>query len=251
MMVLRQFMKLTSTELKLFRREPEALFFTFIFPVFFLFLMMEVFIGDAPKAIVINYVAPSLMVLVIAGTAINSVPQAIVHYRKIKFLKRLKGSPITPVTILGSLALADFMTTVLGIALLAVSAMLVYDAHLAGSLISFFAGFVLAFLSLAAIFLFIPGVAHGVAHSERTANAISQIIFFPMMFFSGVFIPLDMLPDWIGRYISPVIPITHAVELMQGLWLGTPLLDLTTEVLILLGILCLGLIIAARTFRWE
>ncbi|MCL0034830.1 ABC transporter permease [Dehalococcoidia bacterium] len=248
MMVLRQFMKLTSTELKLFRREPEALFFTFILPVFFLFLTMEVFIpGEAPKAIVINYVAPSLMVLIIAGTTIYSVPQTIVHYRKIKFLKRLKGSPVTPVTILGSLALSDFIVTVLGIALLAVTAVLVYDASLAGSLLSFLAGFVLAFLSLAAIFLFIPAVAR----SPRAASAIGMFIYFPVMFFSGVFIPLDMLPDWIARYISPYLPVTHAVELMQGLWQGIPLLDLTREVLILLGILCLGLVIAARTFRWE
>ncbi|MCL0090822.1 ABC transporter permease, partial [Dehalococcoidia bacterium] len=175
------------------------------------------------------------------------VPLTIGHYRNIKFLKRLKGSPVTPVTILGSLALSDFMVTVLGIALLAVVAVLVYDANLAGSLLSFLAGFVLAFLSLGAIFLFIPAVAR----SARTAYALSRIIFFPLMFFSGVFIPLDMLPDWIARYISPFIPITHAVELMQGLWQGIPLLDLTREVLILLGILCLGLVIAARTFRWE
>ncbi|MCL0098521.1 ABC transporter permease [Dehalococcoidia bacterium] len=248
MMVLRQFVKLTSTELKLFRREPIALFFTFILPVFFLFLTMEVFIpGEAPKEIVINYVAPSLMVLIIASGAIFSVPLSIVSYRDIKFLKRLKGSPVTPLTILASLALSDFIVTVLGIALLAVVAVLVYDASLAGSLLSFLAGFVLAFLSLGAIFLFIPAVAR----SARTAIAISQIIFFPVMFFSGVFIPLDMLPDWIVRYISPYLPVTHAVELMQGLWLGIPLLDLTREVLILLGILCLGLVIAARTFRWE
>ena len=247
MIVLRQFIKLTSAELKLFRREPIPMFFTFIVPVFFLFLTMEVFIPDDAPREVINYIAPSLMVLVIASTAIFAVPLTIVYYRNIKFLKRLKGSPVTPLTIMGSLALANFMATVLGIALLAVVAVLVYDAILAGSLLSFLAGFVLVFVSLAAIFLFIPAVAR----SERMAATISQIIFFPMMFFSGVFIPLDRLPDWIARYISPVIPITHAVELMQGLWQGIPLPDLTREVFILLGILCLGLVIAGRTFRWE
>ena len=102
-------------------------------------------------------------------------------------------------------------------------------------------------MSLAAIFLFIPAVAR----SPRSASAIGMFIYFPVMFFSGVLMPLDMLPDWIARYISPFIPVTHAVELMQGLWLGTPLAELTTEVLILVGNLCLGLIIAARTFRWE
>jgi len=248
MMVLRQFVNLTLTELRLFRREPLALFFTFIFPAFFLFLTMEIFIpAEAPKDIVINYVTPSLMVLVIASTAIFGVPMTIVSYRKIKFLKRLRGSPVTPLTILGSLGLADFIVTLLGIALLAYVAMRIYGASLAGSPIFFLAGFVLAFVSLAAIFLFIPAVAR----SERTAYAISQIIFFPMMFFSGVMMPLDRFPDWIARYISPLIPVTHAVELMQGLWLGTPFFDLTREVLILVGILCLGLVIAARTFRWE
>jgi ABC-2 type transport system permease protein len=241
-------MKLTLTELRLFRREPIALFFTFIFPVFFLFLTMEVFVpADAPKEIVINYVTPSLMLLIIASTAIYGVPQTIVSYRQIKFLKRLKGSPVTPLTILGSFALANFIVTVLGIALLAVAAMLVYDASLAGSLISFLGGFVLTFMSLAAIFLFIPAVAR----SERTAIAISQIIFFPLMFFSGAFVPLDMLPDFIRSYITPFLPVTYGVQLLQGLWLGTPLSILIQEVFILLGVLCLGLVIAARTFRWE
>jgi ABC-2 type transport system permease protein len=248
MMRLKQFIKLTSSELRLFWREPIALFFTFIFPVFFLFLTMEIFVpADAPKEIVINEVTPSLMVLVITSTAMYGVPQTIVFYRQIKFLKRLKGSPVTPVIIMGSFGLANFIVTLLGIALLTVIAMLVYDATLAGSPVSFLASFVLVFLSLAAIFLFIPAVAR----SERTAIAISQIIFFPMMFFSGVFVPLDMLPDWIRNYISPYLPVTYAVELMQGLWLGIPLADLTRKVFILLGILCLGLVIAARTFRWE
>jgi len=248
MSLIRQSLKLTSTELKLFRREPEAMIFTFIIPVFFLFLIMEVFIpDDVPREVVINHVAPALMVLVIAGTAIYSVPQTIVNYRKIKFLKRLKGSPIRPVTILSSLAMADFIVSGLGIALLAVVAVLVYDASLTGSLAFFLAGFILAFLSLAAIFLFIPAVAR----SPRAASTIGTFLYMPVMFFSGVWVPLDMLPEWIARYISPFLPVTHAVELMQGLWLGAPLGDLIGEALILVGVLWLGLMIAAASFRWE
>lgn len=248
MMVLRQFAMLTYTELKLFRREPEAVFFSLILPVFFLFLIAEVFIPDYPApGIGINYITPALMVLVIANTAIYSVPQTMVNYRKIKFLKRLKGTPVTPVIILGSLGLADFIVAVLGIVLLAVTAMLVYGAGLAGDSLSFLVGFVLVFLSLAAFFLFIPAVAR----SPRAATAIGAVLFFPMMFFSGVFVPLEMLPAWIVNYISVVLPVTYAVALMQGLWLGTSLFDLGREVVVLLGVLCLGLIVAARTFRWE
>jgi ABC-2 type transport system permease protein len=248
MMYFKQFMRLTLTELKLFWREPIALFFNFIFPVFMLFVIMEIFIpADVPKEIVINHITPALMVLIISSTAIFGIPASIVTYRQNKFLKRLRCSPVTPLAILGGFGLANFIVTLLGIALLALVAMLVYGATLTGSVITFLGGFVLVFLSLTAIFLFIPGVVR----SERTAIAISQIVYFPVMFLSGVFVPLDQLPDWIAYHISPFIPVTHAVALLQGLWLDTALTNLTGETLVLLGVLLLGAITAARTFRWE
>jgi len=180
----------------------------------FIFLTMEIFVPPAaPKQIVINHVLPSLMLLNITSAALYGVPQSIVVYRQIKYLKRLRCTPVKPLTVMGSFALANFIATLLGIALFAIVAMLVYDASLAGSLLFFLAGFVLVFVSLAAIFLFIPAVAS----SERMAITISQVIFLPMMFFSGVFVPLDMLPDWIARYISPILPVTHAVGLVQEL----------------------------------
>ncbi|MEN4007492.1 MAG: ABC transporter permease [Methanobacteriaceae archaeon] len=248
MMILRQFIKLTLTELKLFTREPEALFFNFIFPTFMLFVIMEVFVpADAPKEIVVNQVVPPLMVLIITQTALLGMPPTIVSYRTIKFLKRLHGSPITPLTTLGSIVLANFIVTILGIVLLTAVAILHYDAVFDGSFLHFITGFVLVFLSLAAIFMFVAAVAR----SQRAASAIAMMVFFPIMFFSGVFVPLDMLPDWVRHYISPYIPVTYAVELMQELWLGTLLFDLTQEVFILLGILGIGLLITAYTFKWE
>jgi len=97
MMVLRQFIKLTSTELRLILREPEAVFFTFIFPVFMLFVIMEVFIpAEVPQEVIINHITPPLMVLIIITTALFGTPQSIVSYRKIKFLKRMRASSVAP-----------------------------------------------------------------------------------------------------------------------------------------------------------
>lgn len=248
-MVIQQFIKLTLTELKLIRREPVAVFFIFIFPVFLLLLRMEVLIPvvEMPKEIAINYMTPALIVFTITVTALFSISQTIVSYRQLKFLKRLKGSPVRALTILSGLSFANFVATLFGIALLVGAAILVYEASFPENFISFLVGFILVFLSLTAIFLFISAVAR----SERMALAISLILFLPVMFFSGVFVPLDMLPEWIAQYISPYLPVTYAVELLQGLWLGTPLADLTWEAFILLGVLFVGLIIAAYTFRWE
>lgn len=248
MTVLKQLSWLTANELMLFWRTPIAMFFTLMFPVAFLVLSMEVFIpADAPKEIVVNHVAPSLMVLIMSSTAIYAVPGTIASYRQSKFLKRLKCSPARPVAILGSLAASSFTVTVAGIGLLIVAATLLYGARLAGSYIGLLGAFNLAFWSLAATFLFISAVTR----SERTSATIAQIVFFPVMFLSGVAIPIERLPDWIALYISPFIPVTHAVELMQGAWSGAPLDTLIVPMIALVAFLLLGLAVATYTFRWE
>ncbi len=246
--MIKQFSKLVVTEFKLFLREPEAVLFGFVFPLFFLFLVMEIFIPEyPPKEIIVNYIVPPLMLLVIASTAIFGLPATIVAYREIKFFKRLKATPVSPFVVLGSLGTANFIVTFLGILLLVLAGMLIYQARFDGNVLIFSSGFLLSFLSLVSMGLIIASICR----TTRKAIAVSNIVFYPMMFFSGVFTPLDMLPDWIARYVSPFIPITYAVELLQGLWLGDPLLDFSKEVIILLGFLILGLVISAKTFRWE
>ena len=90
MTVLKQLSWLTANELMLFWRTPIAMFFTLMFPVAVLVLSMEVFIpADAPKELVVNHVAPSLLVLIMSSTAIYAVPGTIASYRQSKFLKRL------------------------------------------------------------------------------------------------------------------------------------------------------------------
>lgn len=209
---------------------------------------MEIFVPDyPPKQVIINHVIPALIVLVVATTAIFNVPSSVVTYRAIKFFKRLKATPVSPLATLAGLGLANFMTSILGILLLGLAGWLVYDAQFAGSVLVFLPAFTLVFFSLVAVFLIIASICR----TARVASAVSNIAFIPIMFFSGVFVPLNMLPDWIVRNVSPFMPTTHAVELLQGLWLGNSLFDFTQEVIVLFVFLILGLIISAKTFRWE
>jgi lipooligosaccharide transport system permease protein len=42
----------------------------------------------------------------------------------------------------------------------------------------------------------------------------------PMMFLSGVFFPLDQLPDWVG-WLAAWLPLTQVVELVRPLFMDT------------------------------
>ena len=59
-------------------------------------------------------------------------------------------------------------------------------------------------------------------------NYYSELVITPMLFFSGVFFPLDRFPEWMKSF-AQVLPLTHAVkisravfsgEFQSGLWLS-------------------------------
>lgn len=251
------FLKLMEYEFKLFLREPIGAFFTFIFPAFFLFLTMEIFIGRQVVEIVtetgvveikiINYVLPNLILMIIATTAFMSLPITVIEYRQTRFFKRLHANPVSPSTVLTALGVAYLVITTFGVIILTIMAFTVYDASFEGNIFTFLLSFMFSYLSIAAISF---GLMGSFLRTSRTAVAVGEIIFFPAMFFSGVFVPLEQLPEWL-RPISEFIPITHAARLMQGMWQGYPTGDYLKEVAVLAGVLVLGVLVALKKFRWE
>ena len=71
-----------------------------------------------------------------------------------------------------------------------------------------------------------------------------------MLFLSGAGLPLEMLPDEVRKF-SNFLPLTHVVTLLRGLWIGEAWNQHTTEVIVLISMLVFGVLISAKTFRWE
>jgi lipooligosaccharide transport system permease protein len=50
-------------------------------------------------------------------------------------------------------------------------------------------------------------------------NYYSELVITPMLFFSGVFFPLDRFPGWM-KTLSLFMPLTHAVAICRGVFSG-------------------------------
>jgi len=109
-------------------------------------------------------------------------------------------------------------------------------------------GFVLALvLSIAALF----AIGLSIAAAARTAGAARGIMaaaFYPLMFFSGLYVPMQLLPGVFGD-ISHFTPLGAAVQAIQDSMVGefppaVPLLVMAAYALVF-GYL------AERYFRWE
>jgi lipooligosaccharide transport system permease protein len=50
-------------------------------------------------------------------------------------------------------------------------------------------------------------------------NYYTELIITPMLFFSGVFFPLDRFPAWM-KTLSEFMPLTHAVKISRAVFSG-------------------------------
>ncbi len=100
-------------------------------------------------------------------------------------------------------------------------------------------------------FLTIGFLVPGVSGKQESAGALAQLISFPMLFFSGVFFPLDQAPTWL-QDLARVLPLTYLADgLRQIMVYGASFTSLWGDALALALTVIIGFVLAARFFRWE
>jgi ABC-2 type transport system permease protein len=242
--------KLTWLEFKLFLREPMAAFFTLVFPLMMLFLFGSIY-GNAPTPFFggfgsVDVSVPGYASMIIATTGLLSLSISMASYREQGILHRLHATPLRPLTILGAHLLVLFLMTTLGMILLIVSGKAAYGLRFAGNPLNVGLAYILCSTSIFALGF----VLAAVLPTARSAQTVGMVLFYPMIFLSGATIPREIIPENIRAY-ARILPLTHVVNLLRGMWIGDPWASHLLEVGVLLGLLISGAFISAKTFRWE
>jgi ABC-2 type transport system permease protein len=242
--------KMTWMETKLFLREPVGAFFTLVFPLMMLFLFGSMY-GNTPQPMfggqgTVDISVPSYTAMIIATSGLMSITITMAAYRENGVLRRLKTTPLSPLTILFAQVIVVFCMTSLGMILLIVAGKLVYNLRFEGNVLNIITAFVLSSLS----FFGLGFILAGLMPTARTAQIVGLVILYPMLFLSGAGFPRELLPETI-RKISAFLPLTYVVTLLRGLWIGDAWDQHITEVIVLTAMLILGVMISFKTFRWE
>jgi len=194
----------------------------------------------------IDVIIPSLTAMIIAITGLMSTTMTLATYRENGILRRLRTTPVSPLTILLAQVIVVFAMTLLGMLLLIVVGMLVYDLRFEGNPLSVLGGFVLSSLSFFGIGIILAGTMPTV----RAAWVGGMVLLYPMVFLSGAFFPLELLPAAVQK-VAAFMPLTHVVDLLNGLWTGEPWGAHLLNAGVLAGVLLLGVFVSVKTFRWE
>lgn len=240
--------KMIWTELKLQLREPVGAFFTLAFPLMLLFIFGSIY-GNEPSDYLgghgsIDISVPGYIGMIIGTIGMLSLPIALSTYREQGILRRLQATPLPSSIILWSQVAVNVIMTLFGASMLVIAGFVVYDLSVPQA--SF--GLLLAVILSGFSFLAVGFVLAGVLPTARSAQAVGMALFYPMLFLSGAAMPRQVMPEGVQKF-SELLPLTHVVKLLEGLWLDGVWNQ--TSLAVVAGLLVVCLIISRRTFRWE
>lgn len=184
--------------------------------------------------------------LLIALGAVQSLVAIISIYREGGILKRLRATPLSPITILGSHVLVKLAFTVVSLGLLVLAGRRVFPGAMEVALLPFAGALLLGTLSI----LSLGFVLASLVPTARFAQPIGAAVLYPMVALSGLFFPVAELARPL-RIVAQLLPTTHAVALMQGVWDGAAWATLWPHVGALVLLFAFFTALATRVFRWE
>jgi ABC-2 type transport system permease protein len=190
--MLRGLWKLTWLEIKIFVREPMGLIGTMVIPVLS-FVVLGRILGDrirSPSPDLPRFVSSDLPIfasMLIAASAVLSLVAIVAIYREGGILKRLRATPLRPHTILTAHVLVKLLSTAVTLAAMVLAGRQYIPVDPAVPLVSFTAALLFGTVSLLSVGFLIASFVP----TARFAQPIGTLVVYPMLAFSGLFVPVE------------------------------------------------------------
>jgi len=254
-----RFWTIFVAHLQMTLRNRMAMFWTILFPVAYLLFFGFINIGSGNNSVVagagqsgkvgyVAYLTIGVLIMQAMSVAIMGYGRNITAWRDQGVLRRLAVTPLPSWEFLLALLAGQLVLILLNAALvMAVSAVLFgVRFSIAGAGIGF-AVFLLAIL----VYLGIGQLTFALAKKTDTVNAVSQVIYFFLIFLGGIFLPVEVFPQVVQQALR-VLPTTLALDVMRpSLLLGAVSGVVALDAIGLAVYFVVLFALSARSFRWE
>ncbi len=192
-----------------------------------------------------EFIAPGLMMMTVMMSLMTQLPQAITHEREIGTLDGMMVAPTNRFSIILGKSMSSLVLGLLQGLIIMLLSIGLFGVTINGSILLVFG------LLLLGVFSFVGlGIAFtSLAKDQQTASMIMMTIMFPMMFLSGIFFPIKMMPGFM-QIISSFLPLTYAADAMRKVMvLGADITQISTDLIILIVFGAVMLAIAVPLFK--
>lgn len=239
----------TVMEMKLLLREPIVLLFGVALPVVLLGVFGNLSMMKTPDPNlgglrVLDVYLPPLISVTITMLGLSTISAVLSNYRERGILKRLATTPAKPLALLLAEMVVHLVVMAVTVALLLFVGIGLMDIPAPKN----FAGFVVAFLLAAASVFAIGLLVAALAPNARAGSGLGSILFFPVVFFAGLWTPGPAMPE-ILRQIAVFTPLGAGSQAMQMAWDGDWWQPLRLGVMVVYAVG--GCLAASRLFRWT
>lgn len=217
-----------------------------LFPVMFYGLFGVPFAHESVHGVSIaRYALAGFGAYAVINVSMFSFGITVANDRAEKTTVLMRATPLPPIAYLAGKTIAT-----LAFAALALAVLLAFGAVAGGVRLAPIAWFALGGRLLLGVFPFIAiGFGVGYLAGPQSAIAILQLISLPMSFASGLFIPLQVLPGWIGK-LAFYLPAYHFAQLAWST-LGPPTESIAVSTLWLAAFTIVFILIAIRAYFRE
>jgi len=234
---MRRALVIARKDIRIYYSKGPVVIFGVLLPVF---LFLSFTIG---RNLTVDFMIPGLLGMILFFTATAISPIVVPWETQARTLERLMSCPLMIETIIFGDVLASFAFG-LGISLVPIIIGLTLGITISDVFLFTVAVLLAAFCfsSLGNIFSAPP------TNLPATVNMIAAVVKFPIVFISGIFIPLNELPVW-GQAIAYISPLTYFTDISRYCIQGKAHLPVYFNLIALLAFTVLFLIIAMKLHR--
>jgi ABC-2 type transport system permease protein len=194
----------------------------------------------------VDYLIPGIIAMSIMMTGLYcALP--LIQQREKKILKRLGAMPVRRSALIYSQVAFRLVLAVMQTALLIAIAYLVFHVSVVGN------WFVLAgFVVLGTLaFVCLGYLVASFVRTEEGALPVVQLIQFPMLFLSGIFFPVDALPNFM-KPVLQALPLSYLGDSFRQVMVDSaPFHALSIDAIVLVGWVAVCMVLSIKFFRWE
>jgi ABC-2 type transport system permease protein len=194
----------------------------------------------------VSYLVPSILGMALMQLGIFSAIPLVADRQKL-ILKRLSATPLRRWQLVGSNIVMRLIIGLVQMILIVGIGAAVFGVKITGNI-----AVIGALAALGAVaFTSLGYVIASFAATEDAANGMTSAVQFPLMFLSGTFWPIAIMPAPL-QAVAQLMPLTYLSDAMRQVMVnGAALFPLWLCIAVLVGWTVACFAIAARFFRWQ
>jgi ABC-2 type transport system permease protein len=193
----------------------------------------------------IDFLVPGLIGFSILISPMFSLVNISSEYKRIKLFKQLSLTPLTKIEWLASKVIFYILLSTLSFLLMVAVGVFVFNANIVLSL------WLIPFLVLGPMFFASLGMLVGtVSRNTETASVVGNVVTFPMMFLSGTFFPITLMPTYL-QYIAHILPLFYIIEGLNAVMVYNNYAQVAIDLVVVTVITIVVFVAAAKLFKWR